>query len=193
MAKKSWMRCLTASALAACLGALSISWWIDFGEQPAKSDIIVILAGEPARSAYAAELFSQGYAPDVWLSRPTAHWIGRPQPDEFTGEARPLRKVVPKDRFHAYEREVGSTVGEAEGLRRVFPSRNKRILLVTSREHARRARLIFRRCLPEADIRVASMPDKNFTRAWWTRKIMAKQALLEALKTAYFLAGGRRK
>src|SRR5207249_2197714 len=47
-----------------------IAWWIDSSDAPARSDQIVILAGAYSRSFYAADLYAQGYAPEIWVSRP---------------------------------------------------------------------------------------------------------------------------
>jgi uncharacterized SAM-binding protein YcdF (DUF218 family) len=73
---------------------------------------------------------------------------------------------------------------------REFDYRGKKILIVTSRYHARRARLIFRRLLPGADIRVVGPQDRDY-RHWWRDRELADQGVLEVAKLVYFLVGGR--
>jgi len=62
---------------------------------------------------------------------------------------------------------------------------------VTSRWHARRARLIFRSELKDSEVRVVATPYEEFTREWWARRQMADVAVLETAKLLFYLAGGR--
>ncbi|HEX4048386.1 MAG TPA: YdcF family protein [Elusimicrobiota bacterium] len=189
------------AAASALLARRAIGWWIDSSDQPVKSDILVVLAGDYSRPVFAAKLYARGYAPDVWISRPERdpalvelerYGIHLPQEDELD------RKIlviggVPETRIHLYGRDVGSTADEADALRREFPPAGKKILIVTSRFHARRARLIFRRLLPGADIRVVAEPYPPNRIAWWKDKDLVGDAILEPLKTIFFLTGGRLK
>ena len=183
----------------ACLSPFALGWWIDFSDEPVKSDIIVVLAGGYTRSPYAGELYAQGYAPDIWISQPKrstallkldAIGVRLPTEESITRQIL-LKMKVPESRIHLYGRDVLSTADEALALRREFPFQDRKILVVTSRFHARRARLTFRRILPEADIRVTATPYESFTRRWWKDKELASNAILEVFKTAYFLTGGR--
>lgn len=192
---------LAAAALtvAARLTMFTIGWWIDFGEEPAKSDVIVSLAGGYARSAYAAELFAQGWAPEVWISRPRRDsslarldrlGVHFPREEEVNRDI--LTKLhVPAGQIHLYGRDVNSTADEAAALRQELPPQDRRILVVTSRFHARRTRLIMRRILPDAQIRVVAVPEEGFDRRWWQSKELTQNGLFEVLKTVYFLLGGR--
>ena len=188
-----------ALAVSARLALLGVGWWIDFGEAPAKSDVMVVLAGSFARPAYAAELFAQGYAPEVWLSRPRRPSslveldkldVHLPREEEINREIL-MKRGVPKDRIRFYGGIVNSTADEASELRRDFPPKGKKILLVTSRFHARRSRLIFRTILPEADLRVVSTPYEDFDRRWWKSKELLQNGIGEIVKVIYFLCGGR--
>jgi uncharacterized SAM-binding protein YcdF (DUF218 family) len=188
-----------ALASSAPLALYAIGWWIDFGQQPIKSDVLVVLTGDYARPAYAAELFAQGFAPEVWLSRPRRLSalaqldlmdIHLPREEDINREIL-VKRGVPKDRIRFYGRDVVSTADEASALRGEFPSRGKRILVVTSRFHARRALITLRRFLPEADVRVVATPYEHFDRRWWKDKELSQNAMFEVLKTFYFLSGGR--
>lgn len=181
------------------LALMAIGWWIDFSEQPVKSDILVVLAGDYSRPSYAAELYAQGYAPDVWISRPRRHsalvkldGYGIRLPSEESINRQILvKRGVPDRRIHLYGRDANSTMDEAQALRGEFPPAGKKILVVTSRFHARRSRMIFRRFLPEANVRVVAAPHGHAGRKWWEDKELAQNAMLETFKTLYFLSGRR--
>lgn len=188
-----------AAVVSAVAAAFAVGWWIDFGQQPVKSDIIVVLAGDYARPAYAADLYVQGFAPEVWISRPrrlSAHskldglGIRLPREESINRDIL-IKRGVPAKRIRLYGNGVNSTADEAAALREEFPFRGKNLLVVTSRFHARRTRLVFRRLIPEASVVVAASPYKNFTTKWWRDKELASNAVLEMFKTVFFLAGGR--
>jgi uncharacterized SAM-binding protein YcdF (DUF218 family) len=67
--------------------------------------------------------------------------------------------------------------------------RGQKILLVTSRYHARRARLIFRRRLPGARVIVCPTPYEAFDRRWWRRKGQCLNAVVEMFKLTNYLGG----
>lgn len=194
-----WMGAFALAAAVSVRVAMSAAgWWIDFGEQPVKSDIMVVLAGDYARPLYAADLYAQGYAPEVWISRPQhlrledrLREIGLLLPREESVDRQILmKKGVPDKHIHMYGQGVLSTVDEARSLRREFLPRGMKILIVTSRFHSRRAGMIFRRVFPDAQIRMVSAPDPDFSRAWWKNKELAQNTLLEMFKTLYFFSGG---
>ncbi|MEK7388515.1 MAG: YdcF family protein [Elusimicrobiota bacterium] len=198
------VRVLLATAVLLALAGLvplSLGLWIDFSEEPTASDIIVVLSGGYTRAPYAAELYAKRFAPEIWISRPrppSGHIkladIGVPLPAEESVNQQVLLKMgVPKNRIRFFGFDVISTADEAAALRREFPFRDKDILIVTSRFHARRARLTFQRALPGARVRVTATPYENATRLWWTDKELASNSILEACKLAYFLVGGRMK
>ncbi|MBI3550387.1 MAG: YdcF family protein [Elusimicrobia bacterium] len=175
---------------------LILAWWIDYSEEPVRSDAIVILSGDYTRSTVAADLFNRGLAPEVWISRPkppvtalVVRGAGLSFPAEETVHARVLERAgVPKAAIHLYGNETLSTADEALALGREPGLRGKSILLVTSRYHARRTRWIFRRVLPGRSIRMASGPQDSLH--WWRDKDLATMTVLEGAKILYYFAGG---
>ncbi|MBI4422876.1 MAG: YdcF family protein [Elusimicrobia bacterium] len=157
------------------------------------------MAGAYARPLYAAELFRKGLAGEVWLSRPKDYpghdairRLGVALPlEEEVNRAILLKKGVPAARIRYYGNEVLSTFHEAVSLQAAYPCEGKRILVVTSRFHARRTRMIFRDQFPGCGIRVAATPYDEPPGPWWRNKFMAQLVLLELAKTAYYLLGGR--
>ena len=181
-------------------GLYASMWWIDFSEAPAPADMIVVLSGSDyGRALYAAELYAERLAPEVWLCRenvsgPTllARSLGVNAPTE--GEILYdilLGKGVPKRNIRRYGTGVMSTVDEARQFRREAKPEGRRILVVTSRYHARRSRLIFGDILKGSLVSVVATPHERFERRWWRDQAMAKAAILEYIKLLYYLLGGR--
>lgn len=178
---------------------LFMSWWIDGADEPEPADLIVVLAGLPSRPLYAAELYAKGLAPEVWTSRPYRRPdeqilldLGvRYQLEEDLNREILEKKGVPKENIHLYGNGVVSTFEEALALSKALDVTGKTLLIVTSRWHARRARLIFRRALPDSRIIVAGSPHESFTRRWWRDHILARSVVMEAVKTLYYALGGR--
>lgn len=54
----------------ALLAVLNVVGWLKGHDQPAPAQAIMILSGPPSRALYTADLYSQGYAKDVYVTRP---------------------------------------------------------------------------------------------------------------------------
>ncbi len=181
-------------AAVAFLGGLT--WWVDSSDAPAPADRIVVLSGAYARSLYAARLYSEKYAPEVWLSRPKRAaadlavadaGVALPSEPEIH-RALLIKGGVPPERIHLYGQDVNSTAEEAAALRGALGDTRDKVLIVTSRYHVRRTRIVFRRYLPHADVRVVATPSEARGSSWWARKDLSEHALLEPLKMAHYLA-----
>lgn len=134
------------------------------------ADAIVVLgddnyAGD--RAARGAELFHARWAPVVVAS---GRYL-RPYASVADLIARDLAErgvmndaIIPLRHRATSTREEAATVGELTRERRW-----RRLIVVTSNYHTRRARYIFRDVLgPDFDIRVAPAADSEFDpRAWW--------------------------
>lgn len=179
--------------------AWGVGWWLDCSDEPAPSDFMVVLAGDFGRPHAAAELFKTGVAPSLWYSKPWRSWgqeeavrLGVPfPPEEQIDRGILLKKGVPEAALHEYGDLVTSTVSEALAFKAAARPEGKRVLVFTSKTHARRARMIFRAVLPDSEVRVVGCADPAFTRRWWRSQPMAYAAILETVKTVYWLAGGR--
>lgn len=142
--------------------------------QPQKSDVIVVLAGETQqRPARGLELLIQGFAPRLVLDVPTAVIYDRSQLELAQAYVKTLPQANAISICPIYQR---STKGEARDVSRCLTgSEAPRVLLVTSDYHTRRALSIFRHILPQYHYSVAAASDElEYAPSWWQRRQWAK-------------------
>lgn len=158
---------------------------------PPSADAIVVLAGSiPARVLEAVDLYRAGLAPRVVVTRERlargeatlhARGVRLPESDEMTISA--LEQLgVPSRAIVRLRRRTRSTESEARTVARYACSHHlRRLVIVTSRAHGRRARLIYRRALGDA-VAVTVRPSRydvfSATR-WWHVRRDAKIVLYE--------------
>lgn len=136
-------------------------------EPPETTDIIYVLAGDPhgSRVLVGAELGRRGYAKTVVLSG------GRSQGSYDSDVAILFAQShgYPKNLFLGIPLNAQSTIAEALEMRRTFKRlRAKRIILVTSSYHTRRAALVFRLFSPGFQFSSVAAPEKDFhPTSWW--------------------------
>jgi DUF218 domain len=154
--------------------------------QPRKSDVMVILAGETdRRPARGLELLDQGYAPRLILDVPAeAKLYGWSQADI----ARKYVEGLPQAASVAVCPIYGhSTKDEVLDVSRCLPGiSGRRILLVTSDFHTRRALSIFSHVLPAEYSVAAVFDEREFGVHWWRHREWAKVNLDEWLKLAWW-------
>src|SRR5437870_6790960 len=136
---------------------------------PARADAIVIFAGSvPDRTLEASDLYRAGLAPRVVVTRERlppgqaalrARGVRLPEGDELAVTA--LRELgVPPGAIVVLRRRAVSTESEARTIARwACAHRLRGIIVVTSRAHSRRARLILRQALG-AGIALAMRPSQ---------------------------------
>lgn len=138
-------------------------------EAPQPSDAIVVLGNDNywgERAARAAELYRDRWAPRVIASgaqvRPYASIADLIRHDL-------LDRGVPADAVVHFANYGSSTREEAYAVRRLMREKGwKRLIVVTSNYHTRRARYIYRRVLDPEDVRVVAAPDSGYDpRVWW--------------------------
>lgn len=148
-------------------------WW-EVEDPPEMADAILVLgddnfAGD--RAARAAELFSDGMAPQVVASGRTLR--------SYAGIAELMERDlethgVPASAILQFPQRADNTREEAQALRELVMSRGwRRVLVVTSNYHTRRARYVFRRVFPErVTVLIVSAPDSDYDpdRWWETRQ-----------------------
>jgi uncharacterized SAM-binding protein YcdF (DUF218 family) len=147
-----------------------------------KADTLIVLSDDnfyADRATRAAELFREGKAPLVVASgrrlRPNAGIAELMEHDL-------VERGVPKDKIVRFAHDADSTQEEAEALAKLARTRKwRKVIVVTSNYHTRRARYIFRRVFPQdIEIRVASAHDANFDPGhWWENRAATKRLMRE--------------
>jgi uncharacterized SAM-binding protein YcdF (DUF218 family) len=136
-------------------------------QAPQSADLILVLGGNfwGQRVVTGADLGKQGYAPLVLISG--VPYQGRPE-----GEAAIdflVAQGYPKRLFQSFGHHAPSTIGEAIALRPELIRRGvKRVLLVTSSYHSRRAAIVFWLFCPGIQFITISAPDFIYRPdGWW--------------------------
>ena len=155
---------------------------------PRPADAVLVLAGDSfgRRILRGAELVRDGLAPVAFVSGPDELY-------GFTEDQLAIQFAVKRgakaEWFVGLPNQANSTSDEAQQLLPVLQRKGvKRLLLVTSNYHTRRAVRIFRSMAkshaPQMAIQVVSSPDALFdAKNWWHSRPAQKTFLLEWTKT----------
>jgi uncharacterized SAM-binding protein YcdF (DUF218 family) len=166
--------------------------------QPAAA-IVVLGGGTPFRALEAAALYRAGWAPRVVLTRPAddqkqraLHSLGISSTEEWeVNRAVLLRVGVPASAIDVVSDQVGDTLEELRTVHRAMGGEFARIILVTSKVHTRRVRLIWQRLgapRPAAILRAARL-DAFEPTDWWSERASAQAVLHEYLGIANYVLG----
>ena len=173
--------------------------WLATSDPPESADVILILAGNPSRALLAVELYSKGFAPQVYVSKPvhthSQKLLGKldipyPPQEQLTREVL-VKKGVPAERIHYLGNALMSTVDEARAVHALGAIGWRTLLVVTSPYHVRRAKMVFGEILPQVRVVVVANPHEPYPKRWWTDQDVARNVALEIVKIAYYLAGGQ--
>ncbi|HEX9666328.1 MAG TPA: YdcF family protein [Thermodesulfobacteriota bacterium] len=164
-----------------------------------RADAIVVLAGSvPDRVLEAVDIFKQGYAPFIILTKE----------EKSTGydrllnlglripEGHDLNKMiavklgVPSTSIFIIDERSDNTYSEMEVIYDFLKKRNlKSIILVTSKSHTTRATKIFSLVNDETKIKIITRPSKYDTfepKKWWKVRRDWKQTIYEYQKLAHY-------
>jgi uncharacterized SAM-binding protein YcdF (DUF218 family) len=164
------------------LRAAARFWIVQDRIEPA--DVIIVIGDDDFtadRAAEAATFFRSGWAPQVVASGRML----RPYASVADLMAQDLEsRGVAASAIVRFSHRANNTLEEAEALRVLVTQKGwRRILLVTSNYHTRRARYIFRKVLPgNVSLEVASAADSEFEPAtWWESRQGRKAFFLETV------------
>jgi uncharacterized SAM-binding protein YcdF (DUF218 family) len=185
---RSWWVVVIVVVLAAVLahplwmGALGR--YLVKADGPSRADIAVVAAGDGYgnRILKAAELVRQGFTSRVLVSGPDGMYDSN---EADLAIAFVVHRGNPPSWFIPFPIRAYSTREEARAiapeLRRLGV---RRVLLVTSDYHTRRAGSVYRGAAPDLEFRVVAAPDKFFRADdWWRTREGQKRFVLEWLKT----------
>ena len=173
--------------------------WLVRGDAPVKADVIVVLSGGmPYRAEAAASVFHLGYAPEIWVSKPVGPG-GELQAFgiHFVGEQDYNREIlvhlgVPESAVHIFPDEIVDTEEEvAEIQREMRRTGKKKVIVVTSPQHTRRVRALWRRLAGgQLQLLVCAAGEDPFDADhWWRNTRDALAVVREYLGLANVWAG----
>lgn len=188
-----------AVACVAVASFFTIGQWLVVQDPLAHADVIVVLSGRlPERAVEAARLFQAGYAGQVWISAPSSpeqalkamniSFLG----EDFYNEKVLLARGVPADSIRVMARPSANTEEEVRQIAQNLRSMDYHsAMIVTSKAHTRRVRLIWRRLVgsePHVIVRYAS--DDSYDGAhWWRHTRDALDVVRETLGLCNAWAG----
>lgn len=136
-------------------------------QPPRRADLILVLGGDfwGPRVLTGAELARLRYAPIALISGPP--YRGRPE-GEFAVDFL-VQKGYPRELFQVFGHHADSTIAEANALRGERARRHvRRVLLVTSAYHSRRATIVLTLFCPGVRFISVPAPDSHYHAAgWW--------------------------
>ncbi|WP_249870523.1 YdcF family protein [Oceanobacillus saliphilus] len=162
--------------------------------------VIVLLMGSVAdRGLGAAELYEQGKGDSILMVR--SHMPGAEALEErgisISGDADNSQRIlselgVPEADITILPGDAQSTKDEALAVAEYLEGRPNidRIVLVTSKYHSQRSKLIFNKALKQLDIEIYSAPtpyDTFHAREWYWDREDIQRVATEYLKLAHFL------
>jgi len=165
--------------------------WLVVEDPLVKARAIVVLSGAmPLRAIEAAKLYREGYAPEIWLTHSTEpgetlEEMGIPFAGEDHYNAHVLiHEGVPPEAIHVLEPPIVNTADEIKVAAATFArGKDGTMILVTTKVHTRRVRLLWRRLAPgqgRAIVRAASS-DPFDPRHWWRTTSDALDVVREVL------------
>jgi uncharacterized SAM-binding protein YcdF (DUF218 family) len=183
--------CLVVAALVVFLVGRNLGRWLMVEDPLQKSDAILLLSGGmPECALQAARIYNQGYAPEVWLTHSvepgaTLHKYGV----NYIGEDAYDRQLmmhegVPESAIRQLEPPIVNTADEIRTAARAMAhTKERRIIIVSSKAHTRRAKTLWNRLASKdgtAIVRGAS--DDPFDAAhWWRNTTDALTVVREVL------------
>lgn len=163
--------------LGAAVFLLGIGRWLVVEDPPEKAQAIIVLSGRmPLRAIEAAKLYREGYAPRIWLTHSaepgatlSAMGISFVSEDAYNVQVL-MREGVPRDAIRVLQPPIVNTADEIAAVSTALEEeKGTRVILVTSKVHTRRVRILWHRLAAghgQALVRAAS-DDPFEPGRWW--------------------------
>lgn len=191
------LRCIVVVAVLAAIVALGVmsfrgaGRWLVREDPLGRADALLVLSGSmPFRAEAAAQLYREGCAPEVWLTRPVGlEQQMKPLGVEYTGEEVYNQRIlenegVPSTSIRILDGEIMNTQQEIEATSEEMQRRGKEtILIVTSPEHTRRVRALWKILAPKSEKAIvrAAQEDPFDADHWWRNTQDTEAVLREYL------------
>lgn len=174
--------------------------WLVIEDPLQKADAIVVLGGTMyERQLEAVDLFTEGYAPRIFVLREIQDWgevelirrgVSYVQPVDIQIDTM-VKVGVPRDAIGILE-PADSTAQEADHVHDlVTAQRLSRVIVITSKQHTRRARLVMHRRMQGTGAQViirATRYDREDVDGWWRERGTLRFTLFETQRLfAYWI------
>jgi uncharacterized SAM-binding protein YcdF (DUF218 family) len=175
--------------------------WLVVADRLEKSDAIVVLGGTMyERPLEAIELLNDGWAPRIYLFREIADWgevelLKRGVPYTRSVDVQidaMVRLGVPRDAIRVLDQANSTAEESTHVLRLVTREKYSRVIVVTSKQHTRRARLVMRRRLEGTGVEVIVRPsryDLSPVDRWWSNRSTLRFTVFEAQRLLGYWIG----
>jgi uncharacterized SAM-binding protein YcdF (DUF218 family) len=184
--------CLSVALLFAALAALfvfGIGRWLVVEDPLEKSQAIVVLSGRlPLRAIAAAEIHRAGWAPQVWLTRSdepgrTLAALNIPfSGEDFYNTQILVHSGVPPQAICVLPDSIINTADELREVAAAMPAGNSgSVIIVTSKAHTRRVRVLWHKLGHGRAIVRAAENDPFDPRHWWATSGDALDVMRECL------------
>lgn len=183
---------LVAGSVAILAGLMALGHFLAVEDPLAQADAIVALSGDQgARTATAVGLWKRGLAPVIVFAGSSEDPASLPSAEIMKREAG--RLGVPSDRVLT-EPSSATTKENATRVADLLRAHEiRRVILVTSPYHQRRASLLFARQLAGSGITFGNYPARDSewdASLWWTREPSRSLTLVELAKLGVEVLGG---
>jgi uncharacterized SAM-binding protein YcdF (DUF218 family) len=108
---------------------------------------------------------------------------------EETARVLLANRGVPDGAIRLLGKELVSTIAEADEAARALGPNTGTLLVVTSRYHVHRARLIFTDALPTTRVLVIASSAEPLPADWWNDQEAARNVVLEIVKLIFYRLG----
>ena len=201
---RGWRRAWIAAAvlvviMPAAWAIRGVGQWLVVQDALEPAQAIVVLSGRmPVRAREAAEIYRQGFAAQIWITRPASPeeelrqmgigFVG----EEFYNQRVLIQLGVPTDAIRVLDKPVINTEQEvleiSDALRQEGGSN---VIVVTTKPHTRRVKAIWKRLVgnsPRLMVRFASQDGYDGAH-WWRHTSDALDVVRELLGLANAWAG----
>ncbi len=202
--KRFFLRGALIAALLLLISAVTLprlGGWLMVEDPLQKADAIVVLGGTMyERPLEAVDLHHAGWAPRIYLFRQVADFgetqlmaRGIPYLREIDIQVDVLRRLgVDPQAIHVLN-EAGSTAEEATQVFELAAGEQfARLIIITSKQHTRRAKLVMRRRLDDLGVQVimrASRYDRSNVDRWWSERATLRFTLFETQRLLAYWIG----
>ena len=175
--------------------------WLVVRDPLVKSDAIVVLGGTRyERPLEAVDLYQEGWAPRVYLFRQVMDWGEAVLMERQIAYAREVDLQIDVmerlgvDRSHIGILDQANSTADEAGFLAELVSREKlrSVIIITSKQHTRRARLVMRRRLEPLGATVIMRPsryDRSDVDRWWASRSTLRFTLFETQRLLGYWIG----